>query len=733
MLDLFPYLQPKQLYLTPSTEESTIQLAVLTFFANISQFEPNQKVLAEINLLRTVFLYFMPLSKSQANIKWNHQVIVCVLECINALLSHLNNRLLFLDLGGPRLFLAFVDRVMTEFPQPELYLHDAITVMDTLLKGTGASLIRIHQDQELVASIVQSVFKVLETYQNGASYVIEICVRTLRNIATAEESRVIISQYGDMKLLASVLQKHNIKEIVQVTSELFARLASAPEARRALFGVTQFLSDLLVNNDQELRFSIAQALREVARDPPGAQLLLGCPGAVLNIVDLLDIPHNDMLQLSLLAIADMIHHSPQAKREEIKHDMMQAGVLGPLMKLLMSKDERLQLISIALCTSMSSNGTFLSPIPRNPACPEFLCLLLLDIVREALVQMAIHRQIEEVERTPAFTKPNSNLVGPMKNLRTQLLDRDISGMGIAMKQAQAQADDPDAVLETLLSKLTIPQLVRLVKEAVSQGADLVPMIQKMMQTNMAISKARVLNPKMAVEEDARIAATAAAAATSYSVPRPPPSKTSTILSGAVKKGGKRVKFGGGDAGASKTGVLDLIKSFKDKPYQLKKVDMDAESQRRRAEALKKNSMLKGIQSAYEKKEVRLLDSGASQGKRYWAKDIALYIEEAGKVFLLDPNLLRIIFDLVESQEAVYEYQDAFNKLSKKTVTKESFTDALWKLGFTVRYRKEVQADTEEKLATTPPVTVYTQIITPSDLPVKALLRIIQLTAKKAKK
>lgn len=586
MLDLVPYLQPKTLYTTPSNDESIIQLAALTFFANISQFEPNQRVLADLKLLRTLFLYFMPLSKSQANLKWNHQVIVAVLECVNVLLGHLNNRILFLEINGPNLIVNFIERVMSEFPQPELYVHDAVTVLGTLLKGTGASLIRIHQDEALVTSIVQSIFKVLETYQNGPSYVSEVCVRALRNIATAEESRVIISQHGDMKLLASILQKHNIKEVVQAVSELFSRIASAPDARRALLSVAPFLASLLVQNDESLRFSIIQALREVSRDATGSTLLLTTPGAVLNIVDLLDLPSTDIQQLAMITLADMIHQSPAPKREEIKHDLMQAGVLGPLMKLLMSKADNIQLIAVALCTSMSSN----------------------EVIREALVQMGIHRQLEEVERTPAFSRPNSNLVGPMKNLRTQLLDRDITGMGIAMKKAHEQADDPDAVLETLLSKLTIPQLVRLVKEAVGQGADLVPMIQKMMQTNLAISKARVLNPKMAAEEDAKIAAAAAGAAQSYSVPRPPAPKSSSILAGAPKKGGKRVKFGGGDPGASKTGVLDMIKSFKDKPYALKRVDTDAELQKRRAEAAKKNSMLKGIQSAYEKKEVRLLDS-----------------------------------------------------------------------------------------------------------------------------
>lgn len=100
---------------------------------------------------------------------------------------------------------------------------------------------------------------------------------------------------------------------------------------------------------------------------------------------------------------------------------------------------------------------------------------------------------------------------------------------------------------------------------------------------------------------------------------------------------------------------------------------------------------------------------------------------------MDANLLRVIFDLLESEEGTYEYPAAFAKLASKTVSQEQFTDALWRLGFTVRFRKEVQADTEEKLATTPPITVYTQIIAPSDLPVKKLLRIIQLTAKKAKK
>lgn len=38
MLDLFPYLQPKTLYLNPSNDETVIQLAALTFFSNISSF-----------------------------------------------------------------------------------------------------------------------------------------------------------------------------------------------------------------------------------------------------------------------------------------------------------------------------------------------------------------------------------------------------------------------------------------------------------------------------------------------------------------------------------------------------------------------------------------------------------------------------------------------------------------------------------------------------------------------
>jgi len=110
------FVQPRNLYTAlesdPASSEKTRQLAVLTFFSELAKYgtvmwhptptsrnwpvttrlsmvfaENNQRELAEMNFLRTLFVYFLPLTKSGSHYKFDYQTIYLVVVTIQSLVQ----------------------------------------------------------------------------------------------------------------------------------------------------------------------------------------------------------------------------------------------------------------------------------------------------------------------------------------------------------------------------------------------------------------------------------------------------------------------------------------------------------------------------------------------------------------------------------------------------------------------------------------------------------------------
>jgi hypothetical protein len=298
----------------------------------------------------------------------------------------------------------------------------------------------------------------------------------------------------------------------------------------------------------------------------------------------------------------------------------------------------------------------------------------------------------------------------------------------------------------------------------------------MIEANVVIGNAR--NSAAAQASESRRASAASSnvdtssalksnSSSSASAPAAPPAKRAGASATAAKPSAKKTassnvalkKLGGG-SGESRMSVLDQIKSFVSKPINLRHVDTEEETNKRRAaqrqSEFSRSGIAQGLRAQAERqKEIRLLDSvrllpylvqscwprlatdrhcsslqGVTEGRKYWKKDMQHYIDEVNKSFIIDVKFMKILFEILEHAEGVTPFEVPFGKLSDKKVTMAQFAETLNKLGFTLKHRNELHGY-EDSMENATKVTVYTQIIAPFDMPVHSIVKTIILAAKKA--
>jgi len=122
---------------------------------------------------------------------------------------------------------------------------------------------------------------------------------------------------------------------------------------------------------------------------------------------------------------------------------------------------------------------------------------------------------------------------------------------------------------------------------------------------------------------------------------------------------------------------------------------------------------------------KLLNQGTDYGRKYWINQPERYIEELEKSFLLDYNMIHVIHELVQHDETV-PFKDLHSKLKDyENITQGDFALALSNIGFSIKSQKFVIEGKENE----DPITEYTFIYQPDDLPVPIILKTLLATIK----
>jgi len=163
---------------------------------------------------------------------------------------------------------------------------------------------------------------------------------------------------------------------------------------------------------------------------------------------------------------------------------------------------------------------------------------------------------------------------------------------------------------------------------------------------------------------------------------------------------------------------DFLTDIASKSYKLNPININEELEKRERERKKgtKEGVMEEIR-AQTGIDLKLLDQGTSEGRKYWISNPDRYIEELKKAFQLDHQAIKIIWDLMESTDTVL-FKDKYSTLRNRDLTQKEFADVLHAIGFTIKSQRFLVGTETE------PTTEYTHILQPHDLPYAVMTKTI---------
>lgn len=167
-------------------------------------------------------------------------------------------------------------------------------------------------------------------------------------------------------------------------------------------------------------------------------------------------------------------------------------------------------------------------------------------------------------------------------------------------------------------------------------------------------------------------------------------------------------------------IEELQFVMKNNNLKLKHVDTNIEIQKRKKE--KDSSLFSQLmndiqqQSIQKQKNEKIIDNQIIIGKKYYQKDLLRFQEEIQKVFILDFNMMKFLFDFLESLQNEIVVKDILIQYSLN-INSETLVNHLIKIGFHGRKIIFLLNDGTEKIE-------YISIFKDQDIPTKLILESI---------
>ena len=342
--------------------------------------------------------------------------------------------------------------------------------------------------------------------------------------------------------------------------------------------------------------------------------------------------------------------------------------------------------------------------------------------------MGVGNKLEELKKHPNVKRdPNSTIA----NLIATIQPKFTGTMADLNKAADMAEANPEAATDALLSQCTKWQLMQLVKYALNQKCEgLMELVDDTVQANIA-------NPPPRKSKAGQAPAAPGVDTSSIQTglnpilmaPAPPPP-------GGVKKAPPPPPASSSTSSSSSSNsrgsVLDQITSLaKAGGIKLKKIDTQKEQeerkQRERSDPMA--SLFQGIKDSTSSNPegTRLIEQGTTDGRQFWVKDPSRYVEEIEKSFGVDYNFMKMLLYIVESTVATIKFDKLVSMSHKKEqpVDAKILAEQLRNLGFTVKHNIVLLPNSET------PVTQYTQVIVPGELPTQQICKTIIMTVAKS--
>lgn len=317
-----------------------------------------------------------------------------------------------------------------------------------------------------------------------------------------------------------------------------------------------------------------------------------------------------------------------------------------------SSNENIQLLSIIISTHICNEG----------------------YIKESFISMNVEQVINQLEQHPN-AKDSTSLKYAIDTFKIHFTDR--------LSSQLEDENDPNAVFDNILSKLTKQQLIALVKEAISKGADITETITNMYKANLE-------NPPQKGVKKTVPAPIA---------PKKAPQSKPIIYS-------------------STTSVFSELQS------RLASNDISLRSvEKTKTKSSYQNDLspMERIFNSIHKNDIdttsKLIDQSTEEGRKYWLKDMNRFIEEVKMCFVLDFYAMKAIMKILESSLSIISFKEIYSTLyNTSKLTEEEFSESLKKIGFAIKKNTILEGEITR--------IEFFQIITPIDLPIKEILEVI---------
>lgn len=592
-----------------------------------------------------------------------------------------------------------------------------------------------------------------------------------------EDTPLIISVYRFMKDLAAVphhcqslpyqcfqyaihcVKTHAVADVIIICTQFLHKAASHSDNNNARSILVQSSVDFvptllsyLGNDNQTLQVSIVTLLASVyatdaARTTSNGGKQIVDNSGILILVSLINSQAScNELKHQSLVILDLLLKNYVNNPEELRLAYLAADALPPIISCLTSSYEPMQLSALTIVARLASHRA---------------CKMAMD-------NMGVETQLKELQKLTA-KNPNDKVKMALHDRVSTILP--LFAGTIATYNNAAEMVEKNAVDATdeLLSQLTKWQLKQLVKHAMNSLPEMMEMVSDTVHANLANPPEKKKKKSPSSSSDANASNSLGVDSTpvvasmglnnnsgsSYSSPPPPPPPSSGSAPPPprapapsssnqsaihIKKPNMGNFFDSLSAAVGADASRDP--SSKSPRLQLRKVteqntsnaDADKEARRKEKEKAKAkdprtnssmSSVFQGLKDAASNPEgTRLIEQGTSNGKQFWVRDMGKYIEEIQKSFQLDFNFMKILLHIISSTTSTITFESIINMAhdkKNKPIDPETLSKQLINLGFSTKHNIILLPGSDT------PVTQYTNIIVPGDMPMQAIARTIVWT------
>ena len=678
-----------------------IQCQLLQLIAHLSTFDGNRRILGQLNAVQLLLIFCLP---GEACIPADGMFYW--VDAMDHLIQLEDYRAIFLKYRGLSIALQFITSPKTvEHQQHRQLNHRAIDLIITCAShGT--------QDDETLNTVVQTL--ILYATQNTDDLTLQSkIVKTLHHLSNNElHCNGLARIPGLMDFITRHILETEVAEIIEAGVAFLANMGAVPQIKRHLNSMAKTLVPGLLsylgNDNPQLQTRITKLMAQVfATDSTGAKILVDY-SCVLVMLTLISSPVADLQEQALAVLDQLIPNYPNG--DELRHSYMASGVIAPVVNLLSSDGENVQIRALSV----------ISRLIDHRAC------------RMTLESLGVAKKLEDLKKKHPV-KPNrsddskdSHSVS-LNNMIDTIMPK-LSGTIADLNSAISMThEDPNAATDALLSKLTKWQLVQLVKYALNNDPEMMTLVNDTIQANIVnppVKKQK--GPAVHVGIDSTSITAESGLKPILMVPAPPPPSAPKKSAGGSAP---PPPLASSSSRANPASVFDQLTSLaKTGAIKLKKVDTEKEIQEKAKERARSNtpmaSIFQGIKETSSHPEgTKLLEQGTTNGRQFWVKDPSKYVETIQASFKLDYNFMKILLHLISSTVSTVSFDSLLAMAHKKDtpIDPQQMADTLRNLGFTTKHNMILLPDSDT------PKTQFTQVIVPGDLPTQMISNTIVWT------